>query len=188
MIISKKEARRRIAAVEKALRAGHRPRGVGDDLKQPAAIAAAALPLGLARQSLDGSLRAIKREYGLEPDWSLYKPAPKVSETPEAVDKKPSEAPADPLVVRRLADQLAQERAGRREAERAAITAEGLRQGVFNLAATPPAPESWDAGQPEDGRHREVIVLPISDIHMGEVIDIDQMGGRNAYNKSIAAK
>jgi hypothetical protein len=130
MIITKKEGRRRIAAVEKALRAGHRPPGVGDGLKQPAAIAAAALALGLARQSLDGSLRAIKREWALEPDWSLYNPPPKVAETPKADDKKPFEAPADPLVVRRLADQLAQERAGRREAERAAITAEGLRQGV----------------------------------------------------------
>ena len=189
MKIAKKEARRRIAAVDKALRAGHRPPGVGDGLKKPAAIAIAAQALGLARQTLASGLQTIKRDHGLEPDWSLYKASKIANSSPlKPSNSRELEPAADPLVVRRLNDQLAQERSGRRDAERAAISAEGLRQGVFKLAAAPPEPEHWAAGRHEDGKHREVIVLPISDVHMGEVIDFDQMGGRNAYNKSIAAR
>ena len=186
MQISKKEARRRIAAVNLALRAGHPPPGTAGNNRTRGAIRAAAQKLGIDPQTLRDQLSVIACVHELAPDWTLYKPPVKAAPPPVA---KPEEPPAEPLVVRRLADQLAQERAGRRDAERAAISAEGLREGVFKLAATPPIPENWVASAPEkDGKRREVIVLPISDVHMGEVIDIDQMGGRNAYNRTIAAR
>ncbi|HEY1312206.1 MAG TPA: hypothetical protein VGF02_14770, partial [Pseudolabrys sp.] len=184
--LSKKEARRFVGAVNAALRADHPPPGTPCGSKIKGAVRVAAEKLGKDAQTFRETLAKVERLHKLAPDWALYK-APVVKQSLTTAAEKTPEAPADPLVVRRLNDQLAQERAGRRDAERAAITAEGLRQGVFKLAATPPSPQSWDAGQPENGKHREVIVLPISDVHMGEVIDIDQMDGRNAYNKVIAA-
>ena len=184
--LSKKEARRRIAAVNLALRAGHPPPGTMGNNRITGAIRAASLNLGMDAQTLRDSLSVAACLYEFAPDWKLYKaPPPKPEPAPVA---RPVEAPVEPLVLRRLNDQLAQERAGRRDAERNAITNEALREGVFRLAATPPEPEHWAPDTPEDGKHREVIVLPISDVHMGEVIDFDQMGGRNAYNKTIAAR
>jgi predicted phosphodiesterase len=188
MPISKKDARLRIAAVEKALRAGHRPPGVDLGLRAPGAIAVAAAALKVTASSLRASLVTAETLYGLKPNWKLYKPVPSDPNGPTKAAAKPEEPPVEPLTLRRIADQLARERTLRASAERAAVTAQGLREGVFRLAATPPEPESWQAQSAEDGRHREVIVLPISDVHMGEVIDFDQMGGRNAYNKTIAAR
>lgn len=184
--LSKKEARRRIAAVNLALRAGHPPPGASGNNKITGAIRAAAERIGVDAQTLRDSLAVAECHYQIAPDWKLWKaPPPKPVPAPDA---KPAEAPVEPLVLRRLNDQLAQERAGRRDAERSAITNEALREGVFRLAATPPEPQHWAPGAAEGGKHREVIVLPISDVHMGEVIDFEQMGGRNTYNKKIAAR
>jgi hypothetical protein len=182
MKLDRKEARRRINAVNKALREGHRPPGVEPNLREPNAVTVAAERLGVSRQSFAQTLPSILKNYDLAPDWDLWKP----EELP-ALPKR-EEPPADPLVVRRLRDQLAQAEAMRRDAERFALSSEAMREGLFKLTATPPTPQPWKAAPAPDGKHREAIVLPISDVHMGEVIDLDQMGGRNSYNRQIAAR
>ena len=195
MKLDRREARRRIKAVEKALRDGHRPPGVEPHRREPAAIAVAAEACGISRQSFSQVLASIKRDYGLEPDWGLWKPdelppLPKQSSASgrAGAERAADDSPADPLIVRRLRDQLAQSESMRREAEREAISTQAIREGLFKLTATPPTPLDWKAQAGADGRHREAIVLPISDVHMGEVIDLDQMGGRNSFNREIAAR
>jgi hypothetical protein len=81
--LSEQEVRRRIAAIEDALRAGHPPPGIATNGQRGAlAVAAGALGLGLNQIRVD-SLRKWKAHYGLEPDWSLYAKAPPAPPAPE---------------------------------------------------------------------------------------------------------
>ncbi|MDI9847395.1 hypothetical protein QM467_04880 [Rhodoblastus sp. 17X3] len=188
MKLPKKEARRRVAAVNAALRAGAPPPGVSLGSRKPGAFRVAAEKLGVDPQSLRDSIATADRLYDLKPDWSLYKSPPPPPQKPAPAPEKPSEAPVEPLTLRRIADQLTREKNLRASAERAAVSGAALREGVFKLAAMPPTPLAWAPDKSPEGKHREAIVLPISDVHMGEVIDLDQMGGRNSYNRSIAAR
>ena len=69
-IISKTEARKRIKEVERQLSQGAKP--PGSKARAPSATARAADFLGLHRKTLDDSLKAIQREYGLVPNWDLF--------------------------------------------------------------------------------------------------------------------
>lgn len=132
-------------------------------------VAAAAQALRLTRQSLDSSLGSIKRLYG-------YAPKPRA----EA-------APTDPIAARVARDDAKRLRERLDDAEKRALAAETLRHKVFGLVGAMPSPPHWNP-RPKIGQgEREAIILPISDIHMGEVVDLDQMGGRNSYNMAIAA-
>jgi hypothetical protein len=174
--ISRAEARRCINAVHKAIKAGA--------LGRNGVITEAADKLGIARTTLASRLAPggpCKRLYGLEVDWSrLAKAAP----PPEAAAEQP---PADPIEVRRLKDRLAIETRSRGEAERHAATEQTIREAVFRLTAKPLDPPSWNPEQsgPAD-KLGEAIILPLSDLHMGEVIDLAQMGGLNSFNETIA--
>lgn len=95
-------------------------------------------------------------------------------------------APADPIEVRRLKDTVARQAARLAEAERRAVTDQSLRAAVFGLAESPPTPQDWSPKRQRSDSAAEAILLPLSDVHMGEVIDLAQMGGRNSYNQRIA--
>ena len=97
-----------------------------------------------------------------------------------------SAAPADPIEVRRLKDTVTRQTARLAEAERRAVTDQSLRAAVFGLAEDPPIPEDWSPRRERAGSTSEAVILPISDVHMGETIDLAQMGGRNSYNRLIA--
>lgn len=95
--------------------------------------------------------------------------------------------PPDPIELRRARESLKEAQARARAAETRAIKAEDVRAAVLGLASEPLRPEGWNP-QPRKGQGQpEAIVLPISDIHMGEVIDLAAMDGRNAYSLDIAA-
>lgn len=64
-------ARREVEAVNEALRKGYRPAGAGG--KGPAAIVIAGEALGIKRATFQNRLTIHKRDFGLEPDWSLYR-------------------------------------------------------------------------------------------------------------------
>ncbi|VFU07964.1 metallophosphoesterase [Methylocella tundrae] len=180
--LTKKEARRSVEAVQKALKAGHAPpNGKSESGKSAVSVAAAAL--GIAPSTLFSRVKAggpCERLHALPVNWSLAKPAP------EAAPPRP---PADPIEVRRLKDRVRAEATGRQIAERRLADGEAIREALFRLTAAPLDPPSWNP-KPDrpDGKVGEAIILPISDIHMGEVIDLDQMGGRNSYNVKIARR
>ena len=71
MRLDRKEARRRITAVNKGLRDGHRPPGVEPSRKEPNAVTVAAERLGVSRQSFAQVLPSIARHYGLTPNWII---------------------------------------------------------------------------------------------------------------------
>jgi predicted phosphodiesterase len=73
------------------------------------------------------------------------------------------------------------------ELERQAAADRTIREAVFKLSERPLEPPHWNARPSKGGKHRESIVLFLSDIHMGEVVSLSAMGGRNSYNMKIAA-
>jgi hypothetical protein len=176
--ISRADAKRCIAAVHKAIAGGAHCRN--------AAIVAAAESLGIARTTLVSRLQPdgpIRRLYGLEVDWSRLS----VESKAKPAAKPDPDPPADPIEVRRLRDRLSIESRARGEAERHAAAEKTIREAVFRLAANPLDPPSFNAERkwPAD-KIGEAVILPLSDLHMGEVIDLAQMGGLNSFNEVIA--
>lgn len=66
-------------------------------------------------------------------------------------------------------------------------TAEAIRTEIYNLAARTPEPPQWLLKDGKPGTRGAPIVI-WSDLHYGEVISRDEIGGLNEYNKDIAAK
>lgn len=67
-------------------------------------------------------------------------------------------------------------------------TADAIRQEIWGLEARPPEPPAWIAGAGGKPGTRGSPMLMLSDIHYGEVVDPDQVGGVNKYNAAIAKK
>jgi len=93
---------------------------------------------------------------------------------------------SDKILIRRLKDDAARHFSARKDAERRAVRAEALRESVFSLTAQPLKPPSWAPKSAKRRAHGEAVVLFLSDLHMGEVIDLAQMNGRNSFNRKIA--
>ena len=66
-------------------------------------------------------------------------------------------------------------------------TAEAIRQEIFGLAAHTPEAPKWLSGKGVKNGERGGPVLMLSDVHYGEVINPDEIGGVNGYNAKIAA-
>ncbi len=68
-------------------------------------------------------------------------------------------------------------------------TAESMRESIFGLSAYTPEPPKWlDFATKKSDRLMEVPLVVASDWHWGETVDPDQVGGMNAFNRSIAKK
>jgi len=65
------------------------------------------------------------------------------------------------------------------ETEHLAEELAGIREAV-----DPVPPEWWST--PSDGKSHSVLILHTSDLHMGEVVDANEIEGINAYNEQIA--
>ena len=175
--VSKSEADSIIKAVNDALRQGHKPPEIDTVSRESKAITYAARQLGYHRSAINGRLGYIKKHYGMEPDWSLYYKN-------NTIDKEHD----DPVHIRRIKDKLASAETRAKNAERQAISSASLREGIFNLVAEPLKPEGWRPAKVSNDHKPESIILTLSDLHMGEVIDFDAMGGRNSFNKTICGE
>jgi hypothetical protein len=177
-------AKRTIAMIHTCLAEGFVPAGVTPPKGVRGAIAEAAHRLGDNRATIGARVASdgpCARLYGLRVDWKRWR-QPK---RPKLVDQE--KPPVEQLQLRRMADQVKEARRAQASAERIAVTRESLRENVFALRAMPLEPPSW---KPEPtaakGKIGEALVLMLSDIHKGEVVDLKAMGGRNSYNKDIA--
>jgi Calcineurin-like phosphoesterase len=188
--IDRDQAIREIAAVERALEEGFPPPPLpkGGNKEVKGAVTIAAERLGVSPRTLANRIGtdrlpgSLKRYFGLEVDWSKYKPLPP-SNSPEL----PADEPSDPIVVRRLRDENANLRAALKLAERRAAEAEDIRIGVLGLRDLPPTPIKFPSPGRSDGK-AETAVLVLSDLHWGEVVDLDAMDGLNSYDLAIARK
>lgn len=104
----------------------------------------------------------------------------------DAVKRFAKDEPKDQIDARRVKSRESLQRARIEELERQAAADRTIREAVFGLKERPLEPPSWNP-RPSKGTHkRESIVLFLSDIHMGEVVSMTAMGGRNCYNMKIA--
>ncbi len=67
-------------------------------------------------------------------------------------------------------------------------TAEAIRQEIFQLAEYTPEAPKWVNKRESKMGARGAPVLMVSDIHYGEVINADEVGGVNEYNHKISAQ
>ncbi len=169
------EARRRQAAIHKALKAGHGPLG-HVDRRRPGALQVAAAALGLTATGLRLSLPLMEREHGIRIDWSLWKP-PATGAIGKAVDRG----------SQRQADELARLREALRAAHRELNAAEDLRAAVFGLAQQPIEPPAWTV-RPGPAHSSGIPILFTSDFQWGENISARELDGINAFNTEIAIR
>jgi len=91
----------------------------------------------------------------------------------------------DQLSTRRLEAEVADLRRGQKRLLDELNDARDIRDKVLDLTSEPMSIRTIKAPRMRDKR-AETAVLCISDVHMGEVVDLDQMDGVNSYNESIA--
>lgn len=104
----------------------------------------------------------------------------------DAVSRAGKGEPKDPIDAHRLKNREVLQRRRIEELERQAANDRTIREAVFKLSERPLEPPSWNPRPSKGSKHRESIVLFLSDIHMGEVVSMSAMGGRNSYNMKIA--
>lgn len=192
---TRKQAKREIAAIERALRSGAAPAPPsGSHVRGCYRVAAQRLGTVYTalkrRHGAPGEPGSVFRKFGLEVNWSVYRPLkPKDIEAefdpPAKIDVPPS-IPADPVEVRRLKDQNTDLRRRVDDAERRAIEAVGRYQSMLGLTAEPLRPQlvmpPHDASQTK-GR---TVILHLSDVHYGETVLLEEMDGLNKYDSTIA--
>lgn len=103
----------------------------------------------------------------------------------DAITRNMKIEPKDPIDAHRVKSKETLQRRRIEELERNAAADRTIREAVFRLAEKPITPPNWTP-KPSKGEKRETIVLFLSDIHMGEVVSMSAMGGRNSYNMKIA--
>lgn len=165
--VSKAEAKRRVAAIERALKAGHAP-------QYAAGVAAKAL--GLTPNNLRMWLETAKGR-GIKVNWKLYK-APKAAIGRIA-------GPHD-RAAQRAADETQRLRNALRAAHREMNAESDLRQAVFGLARQRANPPGWTARVGRNVSAPGIPILFTSDFQWGETVAPREMDGINAFNKEIA--
>lgn len=180
------DAKARIRAIEAALKEGFRPPGhVGSG---PGALAEAARRLGVPVSRCGPPfLRRAHALYGLEPDWEMFTPAERA-----VTAAKPVPPPAPPLPAveeHRLKRDNAELRRKLDEALSVREQGETTEQFMRGLLARPVSVPAWVGAPAERGKRRQVMpVAPFSDWHLDEVVDPNQVNGRNAFNRGIAER
>lgn len=124
-------------------------------------------------------IRAEGREHYV-PDWSIFSAAQSAAAYNRTPGSHPDEQPADPLVVRRLRDELAATKAALKAAERDAALAQDVRSGLRLDEPIAPRFNERDTNTFQHGR--QAVILHISDLHAGEVIRSAEILGSNRYD------
>lgn len=161
-----------VKTIEKYLSLGHPPAGIKIP-KIPGAITMTARELKLSPSTLRSmlSVEGVIAKSNLYVDWTKY---------------KKREEDADPVVVQKLSDKVNKAEAKAKAALRATVTSESLRSEIFKLSEKPLEPPHWAGKKESAEKQKETLVLMLSDLHLGEAVDLAQMGGRNSYNSKIA--
>lgn len=166
---SRAEAVRRINAINAALKSGYPRTGTQ---RKIGAVNAAAVALGISRQTLHSSIAIIKRTHNLEPDWSLEKVAPTAS-IPEVIED------------RRQKDQISGLRKQVVSLQRELASMQDLRRALFNLTSDPVSPPNWTIKETKAGAPG-IPMLFGSDFQWGETVRANELDGINAFNVKIA--
>ena len=193
--LTRQEAQEAFSAVIRALKAGHIPSGVVIRDGERSAKSVAGDELGLSPAAINHRLNLAEEKFGLIVPWELY--VEKIHKAREKLNKqaevkpKPAEeteVEADPIIVRNLQDRLNRTESLLRDAHRKTIADDSLRKSIFGLVEKPLNPPSFCPPVELEKPTPEALILFLSDVHNGEVIDFAQMGGRNSYNQDICQR
>jgi len=165
-----------VAAVNEALKKGYRPAGIsGHGL---GAKSAAADGMGRPRQTFCSQLDKAKDLYGLEPDWSLYTPPDNSTDIENAAPEK-----------QRHIDRISELEGQLRDAHRRINHQDDIERHAMGLKDYPLDIPKWTLKKTKKkSGMMEAPILFTSDFQFGEVVDLDEMEGLNAYNVEIAVK
>ena len=127
--------------------------------------------LGISRGALQDSIKAAKRA-GVLPD-----------EAAKAVDN------SDPIKLRAATDTVASQRTIIRDLERRVAEAENHRENILSLSPEPARlqPKFVRNGDGK-GKGRQAVVLHLSDLHVGETVNKEEVSNVNSYDIAIARK
>lgn len=96
---------------------------------------------------------------------------------------------SDPIRLRAAADENARLRAALKEAERRTAEAENHREHVLNLAPEPARLQpKFLRNSDGKGRGRQAVVLHLSDLHVGETVNREEVANVNSYDVAIARR
>jgi predicted phosphodiesterase len=124
----------------------------------------------------------LREWYNRLPDWKRTAPAVALSVS----QPRPPEEPLAARQERRYKDDIARLKTELSRADRELNAAEDLRSAVFGLGK-PIDPASHVINPSSTDPHAEVPLLFQSDEQWGEVIDLEEMGGLNRYDRHVAA-
>lgn len=173
--LSKEDSITTIKAVEDALRAGCRP--TGSTGRGDGAVASVARVLGLNASTVYNRLRAAERNYGLEPDWSLYAPAEAPAVTDEAT-----------LETAKLREEVKALRSAMNQRQKEDITRHMVRAEILKLVGETPPQPSWLRPKKKASGNLGVPTLFLSDWHWGEVVNPSEVEYANSFDLEIAHK
>lgn len=146
---------------------------------------------GLTDKQCKEALEALRKANGVKADAAVLMGIPvntfrsRYDEAVRRFGAPESPQPKDIIKARQERNASEIQRRKLEELERHAAAERTIREAVFKLSERPLEPPSWKPA-PAKGGKRESIILFLSDVHMGEVVSLSAMGGRNSYNMKIA--
>ena len=172
-------------AVEAAFAKGAPRVGAKDNSGIKSAVQVAAAALGISDRAIRdrcGRGGLLERQ-GVAVNWE--RPGEDVE--PAAPDLVADVDVAAERAQQARVDELAKLRKRVKTFHRETLTEEIIREKLMGLAAEPLRPPSWAIQRTKGGKAEEAIILMVSDLQWGEVVNYENMGGRNSYNMEIAA-
>lgn len=188
--LSKKEAQRRIDAVEIALQEGYYPHGASVPPGCKSAVGVAAERLRLHTDMLREQVKPggkFEQRLGLRVDWDLFADTP--AGTPDEDPPVPARKHRDlELKCRRLelaAQQFSREKKVLQDQIISLQDTRAMIDGISQEIARPTIIAYKPKPRGRGGRHTAQVC--ISDVHCGAVVDADALSGLNSFNIEICA-
>lgn len=136
----------------------------------------AAAALGMSRESLQRRLKlAVERKLA-------------VSDATTETNVRTIDN-SDPIRLRAANDENQRLRNALKESERRTADAENHREHVLRLTPEPARPQpKFIRNATGKGRGRQAVILHLSDLHVGETVEREEVSNVNSYNREIARK
>lgn len=184
--ISDNERKRRKQAIEDSYQDGFAPHGVNGG--KGAAVSEAARRLGISRGTVQSwiykeeILAGVKGAENFFPDRALY-----VEQIAELNPATPEQAPEERRELQALRDRCTRLEAALREADRASISEQDIREKILGLAAQTPDPPNWlIEGNRQQSGIAGVPSTIWSDWHLTERVSLAETNGVNEFSMAIA--
>ena len=171
--ITKAEAKTLISAIETALSNGCKPPDIGTVGRERSAVSQTAIHLGVHRLTVQKMLTQAKKDFSLEPDWSLYSPE-------EVADDK------DPRIITALRTENNELKRRIKEAHLGSLNDDAIKEILGGIVAEPAQPPKWLLNtKSTKGSSPEVPITIWSDWHCGESVSLSETNNVNEYSREI---